>query len=85
MKKLDLPFDADTINAEQVWTSGKYPFDSYVIIGLPKLKTVKERKSANLSPFGEKNDWRKQKRFIEALREEYRYLYSDPKNLYKID
>lgn len=84
VRNLDIPFDADIFNAEQIWTSDSEPFKTYPLIGLPKLKTREERIKVNVSPVGEKSDWRKQKEFIKAIREEWQSLYrEDPRNLYK--
>ncbi|MBI5674218.1 MAG: carboxypeptidase regulatory-like domain-containing protein [Nitrospirae bacterium] len=56
------------------------------IVELPKLKTREERIKINVSPVGEKSDWKKQKEFIKLIRQEWQYLYhDDPQNLYKTE
>ncbi len=46
---LDLPFDADIMNAEPIWSSlpTREPFKNYPVIGLPKVKTLEERKRSH--------------------------------------
>ncbi len=46
VRNLDLPFDADIMNAERIWTTHREPFKTYPVIGLPKAKTMKERKKS---------------------------------------
>lgn len=65
---MDLPFDADVLKAEEIWTSHREPFKTYPVIGLPKLKTYEERKMAAPSPVDIKH-W-KQKQFIKLLNED---------------
>lgn len=47
VRNLDLPFDADVMNAEGLWTAYSEPFKSYVLIGLPKARTLEERKDSH--------------------------------------
>lgn len=54
-------------------------------VELPKLTNREDRRLAKPAPVGDKADWKKQKIFIQMIREEWRYLYSeDPGDLYKI-
>jgi len=51
VRNLDLPFDADVFNVEKIfkrriWTYYREPFKTYPIIGLPKIKTLQERKNS---------------------------------------
>ena len=67
------------------WDIGKATV-TYGIVELPKLQTREERIKAKPAPVGEKSDWKKQKQLIKAIREEWRYLYSeDPGDLYKME
>ena len=68
VRNLDLPFDADVMEAEKIWTSHRGPFKAYPVIGLPKLKTYEERKLAVPSSVHIKH-W-KQKQFIKLLNED---------------
>jgi len=83
VRNLDLPFDADVFKVEQIqkgriWTYYKEPFKSYVLIGLPKVKTLEERKkavrSANRIPPEFKN---KAPIWKEMLDDEYNYIYKE--------
>jgi hypothetical protein len=67
-----------------VWTKElKYKLRGAGIVEIPKLKTREERIKAKPAPVGEPIDWKKQKQFIKAIREEWQYLYNeDPKALY---
>ncbi|MCF6147081.1 MAG: carboxypeptidase regulatory-like domain-containing protein [Candidatus Kuenenia sp.] len=84
VRNLDLPFDADLMNAKELWTSRDHferfpvrePFKSYALIGLPKVKTIEERKetvrNADRVPPRFKNKatiWRK------MLKDEYDFIY----------
>jgi hypothetical protein len=56
------------------------------VIELPKLKTREERRQGQPSPVGDKKDWKKQRELINALRQEWKYLYNeDPKDLYQME
>ncbi len=56
---------------------------TFGIVELPKLKTREERIKAKPAPVGEPSDWKKQKQFIKAIRDEWQYLYNeDPGGLY---
>ncbi len=73
VRNLDLPFDADVFNVEQIlrgriWTYYREPFKSYPVIGLPKLKTHEERRMATPSSVHIKH-W-KQKQFRKLLNED---------------
>jgi hypothetical protein len=55
------------------------------LIELPRLNTFEDRRSARVSPFGDKKEWKKQKLFIKALRKEYEYITGQPAgNLYQV-
>jgi hypothetical protein len=55
------------------------------VVELPQLKTKEERKFTKPAPIGDENEWKKQKLFIKAIREEWGYLTDkDPGNLYLI-
>jgi len=55
------------------------------IVELPKLMTKEERIKAKPAPIGDDSDWEKQKNLINAIREEWRYLYNeDPGDLYRV-
>ena len=76
VRNLDLPFNADVMNAERIWTSYKEPFKTYPVIGLPEAKTLDERKKshsrADKIPPGFENKvpiWKK------TLDDEYNYLF----------
>jgi hypothetical protein len=78
VRNLDLPFDADVMKAETIWTSSSYrkPFKTYPVIGLPEVKTMEERKksvrSADSIPPGYQNKvpiWKK------MLDREYSFIY----------
>ncbi len=74
------------IEPKEMELSGKKYKLSQGIIELPPLKTREERIKVNVSPVGEKSDWKKQKEFIKLIRQEWQYLYNeDPRNLYKIE
>lgn len=50
IRNLDLPFDADVFKVERIWKSYKgEPFKTYALIGLPRVKTLKERKKSHSS------------------------------------
>jgi hypothetical protein len=56
------------------------------LVKLPKLKTKEERRMVPIGPVGEKSDWKKQKLFIKAIREEWEFLTGKPAgDLYKIE
>jgi hypothetical protein len=56
------------------------------IVELIIVRTMEERRMEKPSPVGDKDDWKKQKQFINMIREEWKYIYSeDPGNLYKIE
>ncbi len=76
VRNLDLPFDADVMKAEKIWKSHREPFKTYPVIGLPKVKTMEERKKshsrANKIKPGFENKvpiWDK------TLDDEYNYLF----------
>ncbi len=55
------------------------------VVELTKLNTKEERRVAKPAPIGDKNEWRKQKLLIKAIREEWGYIYNDdPGDLYLI-
>lgn len=55
VRNLDLPFGTDVMNAEVFWTArdplerfpAREPFKAYALIGLPKVKTIEERKKSH--------------------------------------
>jgi hypothetical protein len=56
------------------------------IVELPKLKTKEERKMAHPGPVGDESLWKKQKQFIEMIRQEWEFFTGKPAgDLYKID
>jgi hypothetical protein len=73
-------------NGSWYWsTELKYRIHGAGIVELPKLRTREERKKAKPAPIGDDSDWAKQKNLINAIREEWRYIYNeDPKDLYRI-
>jgi len=82
IRNLDLPFDADVFKVERIyngriWASYKgEPFKTYALIGLPKVKTMKERKKshsrANKIPPGFES---KVPLWDKTLDDEYDYLF----------
>jgi hypothetical protein len=65
--------------------SFKCKYSGNGIIEIPKLKTREERMKVDASPVGQQSDWRKQKQFIKAIRDEWQYLYNqDPRDLYNV-
>ena len=76
VRNLDLPFDVDVMNAERILMFRREPFKTYPVIGLPKVKTLEERKKsrsrANKIPPDFENRvplWDK------TLEDEYNYLF----------
>lgn len=71
---------------EESWSKElKYRLHGLGIVELPMLRTREERIQAKPAPVGEATDWKKQKKFIEAIRNEWKYLHNkDPKDLYQI-
>ena len=52
-------------------------------VELPRLTKREDRRRANLDPVGDKKDWKKQKLFIQIIREEWQFITSkDPGDLY---
>ena len=49
IKSLDIPFDADALNAEPFWTLYKETFETYSVMGLPKLQAKEERIKAMMA------------------------------------
>ncbi len=77
VRNLDIPFDADVMKAEEIWTSrdvfGRYPakepFKYYALIGLSKVKTMEERRKSHSwaedIPNGYKNKVPKWKKMLD--------------------
>ena len=56
------------------------------IVELPKLLTREERRMAKPAPIGDADEWTMQPEFINAIREEWRYIYNeDPGSLYQCE
>lgn len=73
------------VKGEVAWDFEKEKV-TFGIVELPKLKTREERVKAKPAPVGEPSDWKKQKQFIKAIRDEWQYLYNeDPGRLYLLE